>query len=152
MSSEAKLKARTNWITRQQSYWNNMAFPRYITRIGEIYEIDFGENIGTEFSGVHLAVCLSNTSPDQERVLVIPLTTKYMEYNVNPKDIVCTRATNGAMIKAGAVIGEAKWISKKRIFKVSYILGESQEDAYRLNITKGVIKVPDWLLEKWSKL
>ena len=80
------------WLRRLNCYWKKTSFPKFNTHIGEIYEVDFGENVGTEFSGRHLAVCLSDTNFSQERMLVIPLSTKYAEYNISKSDMVDTKS------------------------------------------------------------
>ena len=73
-----KITVRNSWLNRLTNYyWKYQSYPRFNTHIGDIIEVDFGENIGTEFSGRHLAICLSETTFSQERVLVIPLSTKY---------------------------------------------------------------------------
>lgn len=119
---------REKWLIRQNRYWTNTTFLKFSTRVGEIYEVDFGENIGSEFSGRHLALCLCDTTTYNERVLVIPLTTQYERYNL--KDVFETTAyfSKDVVIKAGVVINEAKYISKMRIFKTSMILGEPVTD------------------------
>ena len=76
-----KYNARQAFLRRLKCYWSAKGFPRFNTYIGEIYEIDFGENAGSEFSGRHLAICLSDTSIAEDRMLVIPITTKYEKYN-----------------------------------------------------------------------
>ena len=80
-----KYNARQAFLRRLKCYWSAKGFPRFNTYIGEIYEIDFGENAGSEFSGRHLAICLSDTSIAEDRMLVIPITTKYEKYNLNSK-------------------------------------------------------------------
>ena len=95
---EKKQIAREAYLRRLNYYWGAKNFPRLCTHIGEIYEVDFGENVGSEFSGRHLAVCLSETTIHQDRVMVIPLTTKYRQYNL--KHIVNTKSYNGKIIHA----------------------------------------------------
>ena len=47
-------------------------------------------NPGTEFSGRHLAICLRDSVPSQEKMLVVPLTTKFKEYNIAEEDMIKT--------------------------------------------------------------
>lgn len=151
MASQKKIDAREAWLRRVQSYWNVVTFPKFNTRVGEIYEVDFGENVGTEFSGRHLAICLLDTMPNQERTMVVPLTTKYEEYNIDPRNIVQTVSDSGVEIKAGVVLGEARWISKIRIFRNSLILGEDALNPLN-RIVKGRVRVSRFQLSLWSRL
>ena len=68
--------AKEAYLKRLRYYWTTKNYRNFNTNIGEIYEVDFGENVGTEFSGRHLAVCLNDTTAFEDRVLVIPITTK----------------------------------------------------------------------------
>ena len=136
---------REAWLQRQQYYWRNKTTLKFNTVVGEIYEVDFGENIGSEFSGRHLALCLSDTTSYNDRVLVIPLTTKYEMYNI--QDVIETTSyVENKPIKAGVVINEARYISKMRIFKTSIILKESEEDK---RIPVGKIKLTQKQLTKF---
>lgn len=149
MSYENKKNSREAWVRRLVKYWDSYSFPKFISRIGEIYEIDFGMNVGLEFSGRHLAVCLQDTSPSQERMLVVPLTTKMNDYNIAPEDIVDTVSTNGKQIKGGVVLGEAMHVSKLRIFRASKIL---EEDEDVVSPVKGKIKVSKEAYKRWTSL
>lgn len=144
-----KLDSREAWLRRQSIYWNSRSFPRLITRIGEIYEIDFGENIGTEFSGRHLAICLKDTLPSEEKMLVIPLTSKFIEYNINKEDVIKVNRKNGISIHAGVALHEARWISKIRIFRTSKILNDPKDT---LNPVKGYVKISKTTLKRWTTL
>ncbi len=139
------------WFRRLKIYLNTPTSPRFITRVGEIYEVDFGMNPGTEFSGRHLAICLRNSVPSQEKMLVIPLTTKFKAYNISKEDIISVKASNNTSkrIKAGVVLGEATWISKRRIFTCSKILNENPNE---LNKVKGFVNISDETLERWLVL
>lgn len=145
-----KNDAREAFLKRLKLYWE-LEPHRFLTRVGEIYEIDFGENIGDEFSGRHLGVCLSDTTASQSKVLVIPLTTKYTQYNIHKNDIVRTLAPySGKEIVAGAVLGEARWISKLRIFPRSLILDEPPNTF--LEYAKASIEIDKRTLSRWRKL
>lgn len=149
MSLKRKKDSQEAWLRRLQIYWNTPTAPHFITRVGEIYEVDFGMNPGTEFSGRHLAICLRDSMPSQEKMLVIPLTTKFIEYNIAEEDMIETISTNGKEIKAGAVVGEATWISKIRIFECSKILEEHPDTT---TLVKGFIEVSKNNLKRWSTL
>lgn len=140
--------AKEAYIKRLRHYWTTKNYRNFNTNIGEIYEVDFGENVGTEFSGRHLAVCLNDTTAFEDRVLVIPITTKYEEYNLT--DIVeCESFVEGKTIKGGIVINEARFISKLRIFRYSNILEES---VYDRRIAVGKIELTKEQLERFKKV
>lgn len=146
---ERKMNSRDAWIRRLKMYWNSRTFPGCITRVGEIYEIDFGENVGNEFSGRHLAICLRNSIPSDAKMLVVPLTSKFMEYNIAEEDIVKIERKDGIPIHAGVALHEARWVSKLRIFRSSRILKESEDV---LNPVKGYVKISKSTLKRWSTL
>ena len=150
MSYENKKNSREAWLRRLQIYWNSPTAPHFITRVGEIYEVDFGMNPGTEFSGRHLAICLRDSVPSQEKMLVVPLTTKFKEYNIAEEDMIKTTSLNGKTIVAGVVVGEATWVSKFRVFECSKILEENSYDNSK--IIKGFIEVSKQNLKRWSTL
>lgn len=139
------------WFRRLKIYLHTPTSPRFITRIGEIYEVDFGMNPGSEFSGRHLAICLRDSVPSQEKMLVIPLTTKFKAYNISKEDIISVKASNTTLkrIKAGVVLGEATWISKRRIFTCSKILNENPTE---LNKVKGFVNISEETLKRWIRL
>ena len=149
MSFKNKKNSREAWLRRLQIYWNSPTSPHFITRAGEIYEVDFGMNPGTEFSGRHLAICLRDSVPSQEKMLVIPITTKFKEYNIAEEDIIETKAINNRTIKGGVVLGEAKWVSKFRIFTRSKILSEYSDSS---KVVKGFVKISKSDLKRWLVL
>lgn len=149
MSYNRKKDSQEAWLRRLQIYWASPTSPHFITRVGEIYEVDFGMNPGTEFSGRHLAICLRDSVPSQEKMLVIPLTTKFEAYNIAEEDIIETTSTNGKTIKAGVVLGEATWVSKFRVFECSKIL---EEDTDTSKLVKGFIEVSKSNLKRWTTL
>lgn len=140
----ANLKARSReaFLRRLSYYWDAKNFPRLCTHIGEIYEVDFGENVGSEFSGRHLAICLSDSTIHQDRVMVVPLTTKFKQYNL--KHVVRTTSYNGKKIEAGVMINEARLVSKLRLFKQSLILEEDEDDGVfavgQVHLTKSQVQ------------
>lgn len=150
MSYKSKLDSREAWLKRLKIYWDSRSYPHFITRVGEIYEIDFGENPGTEFSGRHLGLCLSDTSPSQEKMLVIPITSKFESYNIAPEDMIQTKALwVNKTIEGGVSLSEARWISKLRVFSVSKILSEPDTV---VSPVKGMVDVSRKQLMRWKKL
>lgn len=121
--------AKESYLRRLECYWKVKNFPRVTTHVGEIYEIDFGENVGSEFSGRHLAICLSESTISQDRIMVVPLTTKFKQYNL--EYVIKTKSFNGKEIHAGVMLNEARLVSKIRIFEKSLILEEVEDDGIR---------------------
>ena len=150
MSYDSKKNSREAWLRRLQIYWESPTAPHFITRVGEIYEVDFGMNPGTEFSGRHLAICLRDSIPSQEKMLVVPITSKFNEYNIAKEDIIETQAINtDKIIKGGVVLGEAKWVSKFRVFECSKILEEHPDTS---KLVKGFIEISKLDLKRWTSL
>lgn len=140
--------AREAYLRRLQCYWKSRSPMRFNTYIGEIYEVDFGENVGSEFSGRHLGICLNNTKITEDRVLIIPITSAYIKYNLT--DIVeCTSFVDDKPIKGGVVLNEARFVSKIRIFKTSNILQESEDD---MRIAVGQVKLTEEQLERFRRI
>jgi len=121
---------RKRWIKKLQKIWEVDYKSRFEARVGEIYEVEFGENVGDEFSGRHFAMVLQNSSASNTNVLVIPITSRYEEFNSEYKIRIVSNV-EGKIIEGGFVIGETKWISKQRINKWSCILGEDITDPIR---------------------
>ena len=121
---------RKRWISKIQNIWDVNYQPRFEARTGEIYEVEFGENVGDEFSGRHFAMVLQNSSPSNSKVLVIPITSRYEEYN-SKYTIRVTSNVDSQIIEGGFVLGEARWISKQRINRYSAILKEDPKDPIR---------------------
>ena len=151
MSYEKKQEQREAWLRRLKKYWSSYSYPQFNTRIGEIYEVDFGMNVGTEFSGRHLAICLRDSSPSQETMLVVPLTTKFDSYNVSSEDMIRVPGVNGKTINAGVAVGNAVHVSKLRIFRVSKILEEPLTENIT-NPVKGFVYVNKTKLKRWISL
>lgn len=150
MSYKSKLDSREAWLKRLKIYWDSRTYPHFISRVGEIYEVDFGENPGTEFSGRHLAICLSETLPSQEKMLVVPITSKFESYNIAPENVIKTRALWVEKdIEGGVALSEARWISKLRIFSVSKILEEPDDTK---SPVKGFVKLTRQQVTRWKKL
>jgi mRNA-degrading endonuclease toxin of MazEF toxin-antitoxin module len=73
------IREELDWIRRQIEYMNfSEKFKlRYDLKKGEIYEIDFGLNINTEFSNRHYGVVLKDSNEFDPQVLVCPLKSNH---------------------------------------------------------------------------
>jgi mRNA-degrading endonuclease toxin of MazEF toxin-antitoxin module len=78
------LKAQLEWIKRQIEYLtfaeNHESY--FELHRGEVYEFDWGVNVGSEFSSRHYGVVLANSGKTNPLVIVCPLKTN--RYGGNP--------------------------------------------------------------------
>lgn len=49
---------------------------KYKIEQGDVYEVDFGRNLGSELNERHYAVVLHHSDEDAQNIVVVPLTTK----------------------------------------------------------------------------
>ena len=142
------LESRNCWLKRLQLYWKNDYQCKFQCIAGEIYEVEFGENVGDEFSGLHFAMVLQNSSFSNSKVLVIPISSRIEEFNIQYTIDIESYVDDNRII-GGFVTGEAKWISKQRITRYSKIFKEDANDKIR---AVGYYNAPRWLLKKLSNL
>ncbi|HOA11300.1 MAG: type II toxin-antitoxin system PemK/MazF family toxin [Bacilli bacterium] len=67
-----------DWYKRNLEYEMFLASNklRYKINQGEVYEIDFGRNVGSELNERHYAVVLHHSDVEAQNIVVVPLTTK----------------------------------------------------------------------------
>ncbi|HBI0820645.1 TPA: type II toxin-antitoxin system PemK/MazF family toxin, partial [Staphylococcus aureus] len=89
-----KFKFLPNWL-ETTSYWFNMEHNNNINKKykkfsrGSIIYLDFGINIGHEFSGRHFGIVLNkNDSPYNSLVTVVPLSSKNKKHYLPLQNIV----------------------------------------------------------------
>ncbi len=72
------LNALLDWFKRAIEYETFLMSNtlRYKIRQGEVYEIDFGRNVGSELNERHYAVILHHSDEEAQNIVVVPLTTK----------------------------------------------------------------------------
>lgn len=85
---EYKFSYLENWLLKQSNILlkeTTQAYKLYrVYRRGTILKVDFGVGIGSEMSGIHFAIVLSNYDNNKNNVLtVIPLTSKKGKFNLN---------------------------------------------------------------------
>lgn len=75
---ERKKRALFSWFKRSVGYeaFLDQNKLQYTILRGEVYEIDFGTNIGSELNERHYAVVIHNSDVDAQNIVVVPLTTK----------------------------------------------------------------------------
>lgn len=73
-----KLGGMIDWVKRAVEYSifleNNSL--RYKIKQGEVFEIDFGRNVGSELNERHYAVVMHHSDEEAQNIVVVPLTTK----------------------------------------------------------------------------
>lgn len=71
-------KLFVNWIEIMVGFFKKESSPRplFDYRRGQVIWVDFGFNVGYEFGGDHPAIVLIDTPPNNQKVLVLPLTSK----------------------------------------------------------------------------
>lgn len=150
METNLKKHKRRKWLEKLQFLWGVTKTCKFNANIGEIYEVDFGENVGDEFSGLHLAICLKESKLTEETMLVVPLTTKYRQLNI--REIIDTSSrVRGQRIKAGVCIGSAMYVSKRRVNITSVILKEKAcPSNYQVSV--GYVRLTSEQIERYRRL
>lgn len=72
------IESAFTWQKRSLGYFDYLYTNtlRYQLKRGEVYEIDFGCNVGSELNERHYAVVLHDSNETSQNILVCPLTTK----------------------------------------------------------------------------
>lgn len=77
-----KFKYLPNWLDNTSYYYqkeanNNLPKKYYCFKRGTIIRVNFGTNLGSEFSNIHFAIVLDKKdSPKKKTLTVLPLTSK----------------------------------------------------------------------------
>lgn len=151
METNLKKRKRKKWLEKLQFLWKVTKTCKFNANIGEIYEVDFGENVGDEFSGLHLAICLKESKLTEETMLVVPLTTKYRQLNIREIIDVPSRV-RGQRIKAGVCLGNAMYVSKRRVNISSIILKEKDCPGNGYQVAVGYMRLTAEQIEKYRRL
>lgn len=85
-----ELKNRLEWFNTYFNIFNN---PKFLQKQdlpelyrGDIILVELGFNIGMEFGGRHYCIVLRDSSKNNNRVLILPITSKKpSDYNINKK-------------------------------------------------------------------
>lgn len=128
-----KTTAKQAWLKRLNSYWSSSFKPVFKAHRGEVFEIDFGYNIGDEFGGRHLAVCVEDSESSDTMMRVIPLSTQTERYGLREVEYETNLKFN---FRAGLVAKEIRNISKLRVYRKSVIIPEFVDNN---NISKGFL-------------
>ena len=131
------LRTQLEWLKRQIEYLtfadNHQSY--FELHRGEVYEFDWGVNIGSEFSSRHYGVVLSYSSKNNPLVLVCPLKTN--RYGGNPSsdinlgyitDIISDSETL-------AVINQVRSLDKLRMYvrPIIHLPSDENNNIIKLN-------------------
>lgn len=131
------LREQLDWMKRQIEYYSfaEKYKLRYDLKKGEIYEIDFGINVNSEFSNRHYGVVLKDSNEYNPLVLICPLKTNHKgahpRSDVDIGYVQDLKSTHSTL----AVINQIKAVDKLRIYSKNQIgvtdglvLAESQNE------------------------
>ena len=113
---------KVQWIGRLVNYWN---LKQYKVRLDvcawQIFEIDYGMNVGHEFSGRHYGVAIHDSPFYNPIITVIPIKTSRGKLNPN-SDVYLGKIEGIQSLKNSiAVINQIHSIDKIRIFNIDSI-------------------------------
>ena len=94
---------------------------RYDLKMGEIYEIDFGINVNSEFSNRHYGVVLVDSGPKNPLVMVCPLKTNHSGGHRRSDVVLGVVEDLSETAETIAVINQVRTIDKFRILRKNQI-------------------------------
>ena len=132
----ASSQAIADWVKRLYGYTNYLYTNtlRYTLKRGEVYEVDFGRNVGSELNERHYAVVLHDSSELSQNVLVCPLTTKYSDGGDNALINIGKLPDIVTVDESFAKISQIRTIDKVRIYIRPVINHEYNGDNYQRKV------------------
>ncbi len=115
---------QVNWMKRTLQYIQLSATYelRYDLKKGEIYEIDYGINVNSEFSNRHYGVVLVDSGPLNPLVMVCPLKTNHSGAPHKRSDLdLGVLEELGGLNSTIAIINQIRTIDKFRILRKNRI-------------------------------
>ncbi len=139
---------KVQWVARLLNYWTMKKYTLSVDiKAWEIFEIDFGMNVGHEFSGRHYGVVIHDSPYYNPLITVIPIKTAKKEINLN-SDVLLNKIEGiRSSKKSIAVINQIQTVDKLRIFNVDSINFRESNQPLKLNetqindIKKGLLKI-----------
>lgn len=122
-----------DWFKRLYGY-NSFLYTntlKYRLKVGEVYEIDFGRNVGSELNDRHYAVVLHESSELSQNVLVCPLTTKFIDGGENALINIGRLPDIVTVSDSYAKISQIRSVDKVRIYIRPIINQEYNDNNYR---------------------
>lgn len=132
----ATTQAISDWVKRLYGYTNYLYSNtlRYRLKRGEVYEVDFGRNVGSELNERHYAVVLHDSSDLSQNVLVCPLTTKYRDGGDSALINIGRLPEIVTVDESFAKISQVRSIDKVRIYIRPVINHEYNDEHYNRKI------------------
>jgi len=121
-----------DWFKRLYGY-NSFLYTntlKYRLKVGEVYEIDFGRNVGSELNDRHYAVVLHESSELSQNVLVCPLTTKFIDGGENALINIGRLPDIVTVSDSYAKISQIRSVDKVRIYIRPIINQEYNDNNY----------------------
>lgn len=130
------IQALGEWVKRQYGYTNYLYANslRYKLKRGEVYEVDFGRNVGSELNERHYAVVLHDSNELSQNVLVCPLTTKHSEGGDNALINIGRLPDIVTVDDSFAKISQIRTIDKVRIYIRPVINSEHNGEHFQRRI------------------
>ena len=126
------MRSQLDWIKRQLEYadYSEKYTLRYDLKRGEIYEIDWGINVNSEFSNRHYGVVLVDSDAYNPLVTVCPLKSRHSSA-INPKSDVDLGFIEelGTKNSTVAVVNQIRTIDKLRLY-TRRIIGSKNEEKF----------------------
>lgn len=132
----ASFQSLMEWIKRLHGYSTFLYANtlRYRLKRGEVFEIDFGRNVGSELNDRHYAVVLHNSSELSQNVLVCPLTTKFSDGGENALLNIGRLPKIVTVDDSYAKISQIRTVDKVRIYIRPIINSEYNGENYQRKV------------------
>lgn len=113
---------KCEWVRRLINYWEFNTLIKIEMCPFEIYEFDFGDNVGCEFSGRHYGVVLNYSNEENPLVCVAPLKT-YKEKKWNHHSTILLGKIDGLDTnkETCCCINQVVSLDKMRVFNKELI-------------------------------
>ena len=124
------------WIKRLHGYTTFLYANtlRYKLKHGEVYEIDFGRNVGSELNERHYAVVLHDSNELSQNVIVCPLTTKFSDGGENALINIGRLPGIITVDDSFAKISQIRTVDKVRIYIRPIINHEYNNNQYQRKV------------------
>jgi len=124
------------WIKRLHGYTTFLYANtlRYKLKHGEVYEVDFGRNVGSELNERHYAVVLHDSNELSQNVIVCPLTTKFSDGGENALINIGRLPGIITVDDSFAKISQIRTVDKVRIYIRPIINHEYNNNQYQRKV------------------
>ena len=130
-------KEQLDWMRRQSEYviFGSKYKLRYSLKKGEIYQVDWGINVNSEFSSISYGVVVSDSSAFNPMVLMCPLKGKKSNYGMTSRNSVelgiIPELRNAYPFNA--LVNQIRPIDKLRILRQGKTMDEINQETSEFN-------------------